>query len=99
MNLGIRDAIGLGSVLAEHVKIVPGTPQAAVLPLPLQAYGEARYKSAAKVIRLTKRIMGFAATLGTTKTINLQYWLIRLLGMIPPFKSMIAWQVSGLGNR
>ena len=99
MNLGIRDAIGLGSALAEHIKIVPGTPQANVQSLPLQAYGEARYKSAVKVIRLTKRIMGFVATLGTTKTIDLQYWLFRLLGSIPPVRSMMAWQVSGLGNR
>ena len=99
MNLGIRDAIGLGSALAEHVKIVPGTPEADVVPQPLQAYGEARYKSAVKVIRLTKRIMGFVATLGTTKTIDLQYWLFRLLGSIPPVRSMMAWQVSGLGNR
>jgi len=99
MNLGIRDAIGLGSALAEHVKIVPGTPQANVQPLPLQAYGEARYKSAVKVIRLTKRIMGLMAALGTTKTIDLQYWLFRLLGSIPPIRNMMAWQVSGLGNR
>ena len=99
MNLGIRDAIGLGSALAEHIKIVPGTPQANVQPLPLQAYGEARYKSAVKVIRLTKRIMGLVATLGTTKTIDLQYWLFRLLGSIPPVRNMMAWQVSGLGNR
>jgi 2-polyprenyl-6-methoxyphenol hydroxylase-like FAD-dependent oxidoreductase len=99
MNLGIRDAIGLGSALAEHVKIVPGAPQTNVQPLPLQAYGEARYKSAAKVIHLTKRIMGFATTLGTTKIIDLQYWLLRLLGSIPPVRSMMAWQVSGLGNR
>ena len=98
MNLGIRDAIGLGSALAEHVKIVPGTPQANV-PLPLQAYGEARYNSAVKVIRLTKRIMGFVVTLGTTKTIDLQYWLFRLLGSIPLVRGMMAWQVSGLGNR
>ena len=98
MNLGIRDAIGLGSALAEHVKIVPGTPQADA-PLPLQAYGEARYNSAVQVIRLTKRIMGVIATLGTTKTIDLQYWLIRLLGSIPPVRNMMAWQVSGLGNR
>lgn len=99
MNLGIRDAIGLGSALAEHVKIAPGTPQAKAQPLPLQAYGEARYKSAAKVIRLTKRIMGLMATLGTTKTIDFQYWLFRLLGSIPPVRNMMAWQVSGLGNR
>ena len=99
MNLGIRDAIGLGSALAEHVKIVPGTPQADVLPLPLQAYAEARYKSAVKVIRLTKRIMGYVTTLGTTKIIDLQYWLFRLLGSIPPVRNMMAWQVSGLGNR
>jgi len=99
MNLGIRDAIGLGPALAEHVKIVPGTPQANQVPMPLQAYGEARYKSAVKVIRLTKRIMGFVTTLGTTKTIDLQYWLFRLLGSIPPVRNMMAWQVSGLGNR
>jgi 2-polyprenyl-6-methoxyphenol hydroxylase-like FAD-dependent oxidoreductase len=99
MNLGIRDAIGLGSALAEHVKIVPGTPEANVVHLPLQAYGKARYKSATKVIRLTKRIMGYTTTLGTTKFIDVQYWLLRLLGSLPPVRGMMAWQMSGLGNR
>jgi len=99
MNLGIRDAIGLGPALAEHMKVVLGTTQADAQPLPLQVYGEARYKSAVKVIRLTKRIMTVVSAMGTLRIINLQYWLFRLLGCIPAVKRMIVWQVSGLGNR
>ncbi|KAF8802826.1 FAD/NAD(P)-binding domain-containing protein [Phlegmacium glaucopus] len=99
MNLGIRDAIGLGPAFAEHMKIVPGIPQANKQFSPLQAYGEARYKSAVKVIRLTKQIMSVMNTMGTPRFIDLQYWLFRLLGSIPFVRRMIVWQVSGLGNR
>ncbi|KAF8907869.1 hypothetical protein CPB84DRAFT_1767776 [Gymnopilus junonius] len=100
MNLGIRDAIGLGSALAEHLKTTADKTLGLGIATPLQAYGEQRHKSALKVVRLTKRIMGVVAVLGgSSKVINLQYWFMRLLGSIPPVRRMIAWQVSGLGNR
>ncbi|KAF8805685.1 FAD/NAD(P)-binding domain-containing protein [Phlegmacium glaucopus] len=99
MNLGIRDAVGLGPALAEHMKIAPGTTRADKQCPPLQVYGEARYKKAVNVIRLTKRIMMVVSAMGKPRIIDFQYWLLRLLGSIPAVKRMVAWQVSGLGNR
>jgi hypothetical protein len=99
MNLGIRDAVGLGPALGAHMilKDMPEAQQSEVDPL--KVYGEARRASALAVIRLTKRIMGTVNTLGTTRIVDLQYWILRLLGSVPVVKRMIAWQVSGLGNR
>ncbi|KAF8907870.1 hypothetical protein CPB84DRAFT_1703930 [Gymnopilus junonius] len=98
MNLGIRDAIDLGVALTEHMRSAPG--DALVQGLALQEFGKQRYKSALKVIRLSKKIMGVIATLGaSSKRVNLQYWLIRFLGSIPAVRKMAAWQVSGLKNR
>jgi 2-polyprenyl-6-methoxyphenol hydroxylase-like FAD-dependent oxidoreductase len=99
MNLGIRDAVELGSALVAHMilKDTPETQQSEVDPL--KVYGDARRASALTVIRLTKRIMGTVNALGTTRIVDLQYWILRLLGSMPLVKRMIAWQVSGLGNR
>jgi len=97
MNLGIRDAIAFGSALVAHMN--QKTPLDTSGSNPLQVYGQSRRKSALSVIRLTKRIMGAVSTLGTTRVVDVPYWILRLLGVVPAVKRMIAWQVSGLGNR
>ena len=97
MNLGIRDAIALGPALAAHMN--QKTPLVTSDSNPLQVYGQTRKASALSVIRLTKRIMGTVSTLGTTRAVDVPYWILRLLGVVPAVKRMIAWQVSGLGNR
>jgi len=97
MNLGIRDAIAFGPALATHVN--QNTPLVTSGSNPLQVYGQNRRTSALSVIRLTKRIMGGVSTLGTTRVVDVPYWILRFLGVIPAVKRMIAWQVSGLGNQ
>ncbi|KDR73365.1 hypothetical protein GALMADRAFT_251984 [Galerina marginata CBS 339.88] len=98
MNLGIRDAIALGSALVAHMNQT-NSPDTSGSGNPLEVHGETRRKSALSVIRLTKRIMGVVTTLGTTSVVDLPYWILRTLGAIPAVRRMIAWQVSGLGNR
>lgn len=97
MNLGIRDAIAFGSALVAHMN--QKTPLDTPSSHPLQVYEQTRRTSALSVIRLTKRIMAAISTLGTTSVVDVPYWLLRLLSVVPAVKRMIAWQVSGLGNR
>jgi 2-polyprenyl-6-methoxyphenol hydroxylase-like FAD-dependent oxidoreductase len=97
MNLGIRDAIAFGPALATHMN--QKTPLVTSDSNPLQVYGQTRKSRALSVIRLTKRIMGTVSALGTTRAVDVPYWILRLLGVVPAIKRMIAWQVSGLGNR
>jgi 2-polyprenyl-6-methoxyphenol hydroxylase-like FAD-dependent oxidoreductase len=98
MNLGIRDAIAFGPALVAHMN-QKTTPADTSDSDALQVYGQTRRASALSVIRLTKRIMGVITTLGTTRVVDVPYWILRLLGVVPAVKRMIAWQVSGLGNR
>jgi len=97
MNLGIRDAIAFGSALVAHMN--QKTPLGTSGSHPLQVFEQTRRKSALSVIRLTKRIMGAVSTLGTTRVVDVPYWILRLLSVVPAVKRMIVWQVSGLGNR
>ena len=97
MNLGLRDAIAFGPALAAHMN--QKTPLVTSDSNPLQVYAQTRKERALSVIRLTKRIMGTVSTLGTTRSVDVPYWILRLLGVVPAVKRMIAWQVSGLGNR
>ena len=97
MNLSIRDGIAFGSALVVHMN--QKTPLDTSDSSPLQVYEQTRRKSTLSVIRLTKRIMGIMSTLGTTRVVDLPYWILRLLGVVPAIKRMIAWQLSGLGNR
>ncbi|KIM37299.1 hypothetical protein M413DRAFT_13452 [Hebeloma cylindrosporum] len=89
MNLGIRDAIALGPALAAHMNLKTSDPN------PLEVYGQLRRTSALSVIRLTKRIMGTVSTLGTTRVVDVPYWVLRLLSVVPAVKRMIAWQNTG----
>lgn len=97
MNLGIRDAIGLGSAVAEHIKLSDGVANGDVRLL--DNYALARHSRALDTIRLTKRIMSLVNAVGSTRTLDWQYWFLRLFGSIPAVGRMIAWRISGLGNR
>ncbi|KAF5380826.1 hypothetical protein D9615_003948 [Tricholomella constricta] len=97
MNLGIRDAISLGPVLAAHAasnnESLPKNDKL------LEEYVTTRRDRALSTIRLTKRIMSIANVLGTAKLLDINYWFFRLVGRIPFVKRQIAWNLSGLGNR
>ncbi|KAK7034630.1 hypothetical protein VNI00_012272 [Paramarasmius palmivorus] len=91
MNLGIRDAISLGRVLAEQ----DGKPDSE-LHTALVGHGKSRRDSAIKVVRLTHTIINGASAIMENK---IYYWVVVMLGYIPAFRNMVAWRLSGLGNR
>jgi len=97
MNLGIREAIKLGPVLATH--IASDTESFEKNDKLLEDYMLNRRERALQTIRLVKRIMGVVAILGSDRMFDLSYWLIRLIGMIPLAKRSVIWSLSGLGNR
>lgn len=97
MNLGIREAISLGPVLATH--IASNTESFEKNDKLLEDYMLNRREKALQTIRLVKRIMGIAVILGSNRMFDLSYWLIRLMGMIPLAKRSVIWNLSGLGNR
>jgi hypothetical protein len=93
MNLGIRDAIGLGVALVSHIKSSNEDNKI------LGDYASTRRERALSTIRLTKRIMWVVGALGAIQPLNFSSWLIRLVGKIPAVRRVVAWNLSGLGNR
>lgn len=93
MNLGIRDAISLGVALATHIKSSSKDNNI------LEEYALVRRSRALSTIRLTKRIMYVVSTLGATQLLGISYWGIRLFASIPFIRRLVAWNLSGLGNR
>ncbi|GLB34962.1 putative FAD NAD-P-binding domain-containing protein [Lyophyllum shimeji] len=97
MNLGIRDAISLGPVLAAHA--TASTESLPEQDKVLEKHVAARHDRALSTIKLTKRIMAVASFLGAAKLLNINYWLLNLLFKVPFVRNQIAWNLSGLGNR
>ncbi|KAG5652742.1 hypothetical protein H0H81_003883 [Sphagnurus paluster] len=94
MNLGLRDAISLGPVLAAHASSDDTTlPEHDRL---LEEHVATRYERALSTIGLTKRFMSMVMILGTTKILR---HLFKFIGMVPFVKRYMAWNVSGLGAR
>jgi len=94
MNLGIRDAISLGTTLAAHIKLTTDDNSKI-----LDDYVSTRRNRALTTIRLTKRVMHVAGVLGSTRLFDFNYWIFRLVANVPIIRRMIAWNLSGLGNR
>ena len=95
MNLGIRDAIFLAPVLAAHAASATAENNKR-----LEEYVGDRRERALSTIKLTKRIMGVASTVGSSPHLyNLGFWIVRLLAKIPLIKQRLVWSLSGLGNR
>ncbi|TFK68276.1 FAD/NAD(P)-binding domain-containing protein [Pluteus cervinus] len=91
MNLGIRDAVGLGVELNRSIG-----GESAVL----EEYAKQRHERALSIIRLTKRMLGFIGAVSSSGIFGgVQATLIWLVGRVPYVRRMAAWQVSGLGNR
>ena len=96
MNLGIRDAIALGSALATHMDSPDSLNGKATI---LEEYVSTRRTRALSTIRLTKRIITIVGVLaGSTQFFGLQ-WLFSLIARVPFIQRTMAWNLSGLGNR
>lgn len=103
MNLGLRDAVFLGSTIAAHINqsLSPASDAA------LQEYASTRRSRALTVIRLTKMAL---STMGTPAASKRFWWLpvtlgtirnaiFRVIGKFQFVRSMVAWRLSGLGMR
>ncbi|PFH54363.1 hypothetical protein AMATHDRAFT_44875 [Amanita thiersii Skay4041] len=98
MNLGLRDAIGIGEVVAKHIVLYAQDPERA--DDLLETFAATRYDRALNVISLTKTAMTYISTIAVNSfTRFLLYWMVRLVAMIPAVRQGMAWRVSGLGNR
>jgi 2-polyprenyl-6-methoxyphenol hydroxylase-like FAD-dependent oxidoreductase len=99
MNLGIRDAVGLGATVAKHIQST-GTELSPAIDTNLQVlqdFAQERHGRASKQIIMTKRFTWLVGSLMNPWSIH--YWFVYLLGSIPFFRRNLIWQLSGLGNR
>ncbi|KAF5366241.1 hypothetical protein D9758_005747 [Tetrapyrgos nigripes] len=98
MNLGLRDAVGLGAVVAKHIQSLTGPDANTNSNLELlQGFAKERHGRASRQIAMTKRFAWFVGSLMNPWSI--QYWVLYVMGKIPFFKKKLVWQLSGLGNR
>lgn len=99
MNLGIRDAVGLGAVLSEHVKASEsGEPQGASSKI-LEVFASTRRTRALTTIKLTKSILGVIGFMTTPSPFNILHWVLKAVGKVPFVRNRAVWNMSGLGNR
>ena len=98
MNLGIRDAVGLGPLFVKHMEQFPHDPSSA--DKLLEEYASTRHARALSTIRLTKRSMRFIAMLGAMSNGWARHfgWLVALFFKIPFVTRTMAWELSGLGR-
>ncbi|KAF9064995.1 FAD/NAD(P)-binding domain-containing protein [Rhodocollybia butyracea] len=92
MNLGLRDALGLGSVLAEHIN--NGNEDTT----DLENYAASRRVRGLENIKLTKKLMGVLDFMVQPRWFNWPKWILRLLLRVPFFERQIVYRLSGLGN-
>ncbi|KAF8636453.1 hypothetical protein AX17_003269 [Amanita inopinata Kibby_2008] len=97
MNLGLRDAVGLGPAVVKHQELFSHDRKGA--DQTFEEYAAMRYDRALKTIALTKRGMSIISTIGSGGLIHLFYWIIKLLARIPAVRDAFVWRASGLGNR
>ncbi|KAF9025066.1 FAD/NAD-P-binding domain-containing protein [Hymenopellis radicata] len=100
MNLGLRDAIFLVPILAEHIDAPGGNPLDKDMSR-LEQWAANRRERALNTIRMTKKL---GASTNNVMTSNrfmrfVTYWVWRLISSVPFVRTMVAWRFSGLGNR
>lgn len=109
MNLGIRDSVFLGPILAEHVrKAKGGAADREELDAPLKAWAKERHERALKVIKLAKTTLSASSwrdevvwylgfiPINWVKVRNFVFTIMSLTGYT---KRVTPWQLSGLKNR
>ncbi|KAH7930763.1 FAD/NAD(P)-binding domain-containing protein [Leucogyrophana mollusca] len=107
MNLGLRDAIFLGEVVAKHIEASASEPPSVNSDKLLQDFAAVRHARALEVIALTKKILGVAGLKYETKLFwwlpvslgTVRDWVLWALGKSSRFQGKLVWQLSGLGAR
>jgi 2-polyprenyl-6-methoxyphenol hydroxylase-like FAD-dependent oxidoreductase len=93
MNLGLRDALGLGSVLAEHIN--NGNEEDTTN---LESYAASRRVRGLEIIKLTKKLMSALDFMVQPRWFSWPKWILRLLFRIPFIERQLVYRLSGLGN-
>ncbi|KAE9401470.1 FAD/NAD(P)-binding domain-containing protein [Gymnopus androsaceus JB14] len=103
MNLGLRDATGLGPILAEHIRKMELTkeqgPSDEEDTTALENYAASRRIRGLGNIKFTKDFMGIIDFVMRPHFLSWPVWALRMLSHLPVFKRRIAYRLSGLGNR
>jgi len=89
MNLGIQDAVALGTALAD---VLAGAPESA-----LDAYGSARRPIATDVVAMTDRLTRLATLPRAVRPLRNNG--IRAASCLPSVRRGLAWRLSGLVYR
>ncbi|KAF8901551.1 hypothetical protein CPB85DRAFT_1256296 [Mucidula mucida] len=99
MNLGLRDALFLGPILAEFI-IAPGEALSKNTTK-LQQWADTRRARALDTIRMTKSLSASTNNVMASNRVTrfFKYWTWRLISSLPFVRVIIAWRFSGLGNR
>ncbi|KAJ3546952.1 hypothetical protein NM688_g5455 [Phlebia brevispora] len=108
MNLGLRDAIFLGPILAEQLRqSAQGGPNS-VSDEPLKAWAKDRHAKAVAIIHIAKTMLGWACSkdqivwyyglipVNWVRIRNLALWVGDTTGLA---KKILPWRLSGLMNR
>ncbi len=111
MNLGLRDSVFLGPILAEHLKRstqASATYERAELDEPLKQWAAVRHAHALKIISVAKRMLAVFSCkneitwyfgvipINWMKVRNIGMWISELTGYS---RRMNAWNLSGLASR
>ncbi|KAJ3866386.1 FAD/NAD(P)-binding domain-containing protein [Lentinula novae-zelandiae] len=111
MNLGLRDAAGLGPVLADHIRrresklSAPGARNWDVNDMDfdtttLEDYAASRRIRGLENIRLTKDFTNILNFVSRPHLLSrLLLWIFKLLLSLSIFQSRLVYRLSGLGNR
>ncbi|KAE9401494.1 FAD/NAD(P)-binding domain-containing protein [Gymnopus androsaceus JB14] len=102
MNLGLRDATGLGPILAEHIRKMALTKEQGPHEedtTALENYAASRRIRGLGNIKFTKDFMGIIDFVMRPHLLSWPVWALRMLSHISVFKRQVAYRLSGLGNR
>jgi 2-polyprenyl-6-methoxyphenol hydroxylase-like FAD-dependent oxidoreductase len=95
MNLGIRDAVGLGPVIEQHIKIMEQKSPFDEDRV-LREYANQRYEKATQTIQLTKKLLYVLNNVRSTKLVGLRNTIIRFIMSLTFVRRKVAMRISGL---
>ncbi|KAI6151269.1 FAD/NAD(P)-binding domain-containing protein [Pisolithus tinctorius] len=105
MNLGLRDAVFLGEVLAKHVKVTESKPLSEADQI-LTDFAAERRTRALEVIGFTKSLLSVGGTKDAVvawwlpiSKVTLRDWVLWMVGKVYYLRRRVMWNFSGLGRR
>ncbi|KAJ3819872.1 FAD/NAD(P)-binding domain-containing protein [Lentinula raphanica] len=108
MNLGLRDAAGLGPILAEHIRAtenirvttsVDGQTELVADTTALENYAASRRERGLNNIQLTKRLMRIVGFVMKPHLFNWPLWLLSFFSHVRMIKSVLVYRLGGFSNR